>query len=170
MSQLPPEPPRPRTVVSRLLARVVIGVLALEAVVAVVYGVFALGPRRGIFADLAAAPDEVTREAATRSDDLNLVLFLVAAVVTVAAAVLTGVLLVKLRQVGGGFALPWWLLTGAAFAAIAVALGLHVSTDPGQIVVGYVILGGGALLVAVSAIWAAVQVRQTTRESVTVEL
>ena len=139
-----------------------IGVLVLQAILAVVYGVFALGPRRGIFADLADAPEEVTREAATRSDTLNLVLFVAAAVVTVAAAVLTGVVLVKLRAVDGTFSLPWWLLTGAGFAAIAVALGLHVSTDPGQIVVGYVVLGGGALLVAVSAIWAAARIRVTT--------
>lgn len=135
-----------------------------------VYGVFALGPRRAIFADLATEPASVTRDAASRSDNLNLVLFLLAVLATVAAAVLTGIVLSKLRRVESArvaVGLPWWLLTGAAFAAVAVALGLHVSTDPDQIVVGYIILGIGALLVAVSAIWAAVRIRGSTRDNTT---
>jgi hypothetical protein len=154
------------------LWRFVLALLPLEAVCAVVYGVFALGPRRGIFAELAADPVAVTREAAARSDMVNTILFLIAGVVTlIAFGLLLWWQIWSRRALAGSpslvglFGVPWCVTAVCAFLAVAVALALHAGTAPDQIAVGYVSLGVGALLLGIVSGWAFPVVRRSGREA-----
>ena len=152
------------------LARLLVVLLAVEAVLATVYGIFAVAPRRGVFAALASNPSSVTRAAAEQSDAVNLVLFLCAGIGALATIVLVALWRAGVRRtqppVPVGLPTAWWVLAVAGLAAVVVALVLHVSSSPGQIAVGYVIMGIGALAVAVAAAWAIPLVRHTGREAV----
>ncbi|HEY8456258.1 MAG TPA: hypothetical protein VIL34_11725 [Actinopolymorphaceae bacterium] len=169
---VPDDPPRARPVYPWALWRFVLALLPLEAVCAVVYGVFALGPRRGIFAELAADPVAVTREAAARSDMVNTILFLIAGVVTlIAFGLLLWWQIWSRRALAGSpslvglFGVPWCVTAVCAFLAVAVALALHAGTAPDQIAVGYVSLGVGALLLGIVSGWAFPVVRRSGREA-----
>lgn len=163
-SAIPPEPPRQRSAYPSALGNALVMVLALETVLALAYAVFALGPRRGIFADLGSHPAVVTREAATGSDTANLVLFVAFGLCTILAIVLGVGWAMGLRRARPerprAMGLPWWLETAAGVIVVLVALGLHTSGEPARIALGYVVLGIGALLIAGSAVWALVRVRR----------
>ncbi|MGH3486772.1 MAG: hypothetical protein ACRDP8_02475 [Actinopolymorphaceae bacterium] len=140
-----------------------------EALLAAVYGIFALAPRRGIFAQLAAEPAEVTSGAATQSDTINLILFLLAGVGALLTIGLMVAWLVRSRRTTDGpspsFGPAWWVVTALGVAAVIVALALHANSDPGPIAVGYVFLGAGALLIAAAASWAVPVVRKAGRQA-----
>ncbi|MET9019458.1 hypothetical protein ABZV93_05720 [Actinopolymorpha sp. NPDC004070] len=156
------EPPRPASDRPDALGRVLV-VLLVEVVLAVVYAVFAFGPRRGVFAALAVDPAGVDRAEATASDRTNLVLFTALGLCTVAAVVLGAWWANRSRPVRWGPA--WWIVTIAAALAIAAALVLHAGQDTGRIATGYVLLGIGCLLLAASAAWALRVVRRHGRRS-----
>ena len=144
-------------------------VLGIEAVLAAVYAIFALGPRRGVFAALASDPEGVTRADATGSNTVNIVLFLAAGLGALAAIGLMIAWYVRVRRTNPAapatLGLPWRIVTVVGFVAVVVALVLHMSSDPGQIAVGYVVLGLGALLIAVAAAWALPSVRRAGRDA-----
>lgn len=151
-----PEPPKPRQEYPAMVGRIASIGLLVAAVASVSYGLFALIERRGIFAKLATNPESVTRETASRSDTINVVLFVVAGLIVVIAAGLVALWMTRLFQsappVKLPFGSPWWLMTGFATLAIVVALFLHGGTDLDQIVIGYVLMGIGAILLAVLAL------------------
>ncbi|GAA2757495.1 hypothetical protein [Actinopolymorpha rutila] len=163
------EPPRAVSGRPDTLGRVLVVLLAVEIVLAVVYAVFSLGPRRGVFAALAADPAGVDRAEAVASDGANLVLFTALGFCTLAAAVLGGWWASRAgrasrsRPVRWGPA--WWIVTVAAAVVIAAALVLHAGQDTGRIATGYVLLGLGCVLLAGSAAWALVVVRRHGRRT-----
>ncbi|MEQ7126914.1 hypothetical protein ABN034_20555 [Actinopolymorpha sp. B11F2] len=143
--------------------------LPVEAVLAAVYGIFALAPRRGVFAQLADDPAEVTRDAATQSDSINLVLFLLAGIGALVVIGLMVAWLLRSRRTteapSASFSPAWWVVTALGFAAVVVALALHANSDPGPIAVGYVFMGIGALLIAGASAWAMPVVRKAGRQA-----
>ncbi|MGW0231346.1 hypothetical protein ACWDWO_23820 [Actinopolymorpha singaporensis] len=158
------EPPRAASGRPDTLGRVLVVLLAIEVVLAVVYAVFSLGPRRGVFAALAADPAGVDSAEAAASDRTNLALFTALGLCTLVAVVL-GVWWASLagrasrsRPVRWGPA--WWIVTVAAAVVIAAALVLHAGEDTGRIATGYVLLGLGCMLLAGSAAWALLVVRR----------
>ena len=163
------EPPRPESSYPWALWRILIVALPVAGVLSALYGLFAVMPRRGIFAELDTMPASVTRNAAAVSDTINLVLFIAAGAGVVAAGVLLTMWLVRARRsaagVSSGLGLVWRVVTGAGFALVLVALLLHMTTDASQIALGYVILGVGAFLLALGAFWAVTGVRQSGREA-----
>ena len=165
-SAIPAEPPRQASAHPSALGKVLVAVLTLETVLALAYAVFALGPRRGIFADLGSHPAVVTRDAATGSDTVNLVLFVAFGLCTILAIVLGVGWAMGVRRARPErprpFGLAWWLETVAGVIVVLVALGLHTSGEPGRIALGYVVLGIGTLLMAGSAAWALLSVRRAT--------
>lgn len=78
----PPRPARPR-LPARAVAVTVL--LQLGALALLVYAVYAVVARRGIFAEISNAPGSVSAVAAEGSDTTNLMLFLIAGVLAVAA-------------------------------------------------------------------------------------
>jgi hypothetical protein len=160
-------PPRPAAPYLGGLVRALLVVLPIEAALTAAYGIFALAPRRQIFADLAARPTDVTHDAAAQSDTINLVLFLAAGVATLVTCGLMVAWTLQVRHVAtvppATSGLPWRLVTAAGFVLVIVALGLHLDTDPGQIATGYILLGIGALVVAAAAVWAWPSVRRSGR-------
>jgi hypothetical protein len=158
------EPPRPGSAVPAPLGRGFVVVLAVEVVLAVVYAIFSLGPRRGVFAALATDPAGVGRADATASDRWNLLLFAAVGLCTLVALVLGGWWASRVRRsrpVRWGPA--WWIVTVAAAVLVAVALVMHAGGDTGRIATGYVFLGVGCLLLAGSAAWALLVVRRHRR-------
>ncbi len=146
------------------LGRVLTVVLAVEVVLAVVYAIFSLGPRRGVFSSLAADPAGVSGAEATASDSTNLLLFAALGLCTLVALVLGARWASRVRRsrpVRWGPA--WWIVTLAAAVLIAAALVLHAGQDTGRIATGYVLLGLGCLLLAGSAAWALRVVRRLGR-------
>lgn len=151
-----PEPPAPRPTYPAGLGRAASIALLVAAVASIAYGVFALTERRSIFAKLAENPELVTRDEASTSDTINVVLFVVTGVLVVVAAGFVGLWMAKLFQsappVQLPFGAPWWLMTGFSVLAIVVALFLHGGSDLDQIVIGYVLMGIGAILLAILAL------------------
>ena len=143
-SPVSPEPPRAASGRPDTLGRVLVVLLAVEVVLAVVYAVFALGPRRGVFAALAADPAGVDRAEATASDRTNLVLFTALGLCTVAAVALGAWWAGRVnRSRPLRWGPPWWIVTIVAAALIVAALVLHAGQDTGRIATGYVLLGVG---------------------------
>jgi hypothetical protein len=165
----PVEPPRPVSRYPWALWRILVVALPVEAVLAAVYAIFALAPRRGVFAQLAADPAEVTPDAATQSDTINLVLFLLAGIGVLIAIGLMVAWLLRARGTTDAapvsFSPAWWIVTALGFAAVVVALALHANSDPGTIAVGYVFMGAGALLIAIASVWAVPYVRKAGRRA-----
>lgn len=166
---MPIEPDAPAATYPWALWRILIVVLPVCGVLAALYGLFALFPRRGIFAELGHNPAQVSHNAAAVSDTLNIVLFIAAAVSAVAAVVLMVWWAVRARRVAkrgsAGLNLAWRTVTGAGFALVLVALILHMGTSPSRIALGYLLLGLGALVIATAALWAVGGVRRAGRET-----
>ncbi|MFD2077874.1 hypothetical protein SAMN05421678_10842 [Actinopolymorpha cephalotaxi] len=143
--------------------------LIVEVVLAVVYAIFSLGPRRGVFAALAADPAGVGRAEATASDRTNLVLFTALGLCTVAAVALGAWWASRAARASRSgpvrWGPAWWVVTIVAAVLIAAALVLHAGGDTGRIATGYVLLGLGCVLVAGSAAWALRVVRRNSRHS-----
>jgi hypothetical protein len=150
-------PPPPPGKINGGLTKALAGALGVLALVAVVYAVFAMIMRRGIFVDLATNPAAVTTREAESSDRLNLILFLVAGLVLVVAATLLVIWLVQATRILRRTPLPigWWAVAGGSIVVIVAALAVHTSPAPATIAVGYLILGAGALALAAAAIWGA---------------
>jgi hypothetical protein len=166
---IPAQPARPEPSYPWALWRILIVALPVAGVLAALYGLFAVMPRRGIFAELDTMPANVTRSAASVSDTINLVLFIAAGAALVAAAVLLVTWLVRARRsaagVSTGLGLVWRLVGGVGVALVVVALVLHMTTSASQIALGYVVMGVGAFLLALAAFWAVTGVRQSGREA-----
>lgn len=165
---VPPSPPgTSRRPLPRPVLFAIAGLLATQALFALVYAGFAVLDRRGIFSALAADPTQVARSAAETSDTVNLVLFVLAGVLTAASGVALGVWFVRLapedREVAGFLGLGWMGALGVGLAAVVVALLMHLGSDAGQIATGYVVLGLGALVVAATMAWAALVVFRTAQ-------
>jgi hypothetical protein len=170
VGDLPSEPTRPAAATYPwALWRILVVVLAVSGVCVGLYGLFALFPRRGIFAELANDPTQVSHNSAAASDVINIVLFVAAGVTVVAAVVLMALWALRVRRIArrgsAGLNLVWRLVTGVGFALVLVALILHMSTSPGRIALGYLLLGLGALLLSIAALWAVSGVRRAGREA-----
>jgi hypothetical protein len=163
------EPDPPASTYPWGLWRVLIVVLPVCGILAALYGLFALFPRRAIFAELGSNPRQVSHNAAAVSDTVNMVLFIAAGAAVVAAIVLMACWALRVRRIAppgsAGLRLAWWLVTAVGFALVLVALILHMGSSPGRIALGYLILGLGALLVATGALWAVGGVRRAGREA-----
>jgi hypothetical protein len=126
--------------------------LAVAAVVALGYAVYALTARRGIFADLSDDPGSVSRSVAEDSDALNTILLSATLVVVVVAVALWIVALAG----GRGRTLLGWTGLGVAVVGGLVAAGggamtsgVETASEVDDAVTGYLLVGAGMALVAV---------------------
>lgn len=163
LRQIPQEPVREPSAYPAGLGMLASLALVLSAVSSAAYGVLCLTQRRAIFADLVKDRESVSTDAAATSDTINLVLFLTASVLVIAAAVLVGLWMARvfqaLPQARLPFGVAWWVAVGLATVLIVVAFFLHAGTDLNQIVVGYILLGVGSVLVAALSVIAILGIR-----------
>lgn len=161
--QIPQEPIREPSAYPSGLGMLASLALVLAAVSSAAYGVLCLTQRRAIFADLERDPGLVSTDSATTSDSINLVMFLSASVLVIAAAVLVGLWMARvfqaLPQARLPFGVAWWIAAGLAAVLTVIAFFLHSGTDLNQIVIGYILLGIGALLLSVLSVIAIVGIR-----------
>lgn len=158
-----PTGPHPtRTKAARGLGLVLQVLFGLEALATLVYTVFALADRRAIFSTLADEPGSVTRQAAERSDTINLVLFV--AVLVVTAVTLVFLLAWAVRGRGaltaGSLGAGWWIAVIVGAAAVTIALVLHAGSEPARIALGYDILAAGTVALAIASVLGVVAVRR----------
>ncbi|WP_460517226.1 hypothetical protein [Flindersiella endophytica] len=167
MRQIPQEPVREPSAYPAGLGMLASLALVLAAVSSAAYGVLCLTQRRAIFSDLAKDAGSVSTDSATTSDTINLVLFLTASVLVIAAAVLVGLWMARvfqaLPQARLPFGVAWWVAVGLATVLIVVAFFLHAGDDLNQIVVGYILLGVGSVLVAALSVIAILGIRGVSK-------
>ena len=182
----PPPPPRLRLPARAVTVTVL---LQLGALSLLVYAVYAVVARRGIFLEISSAPGSVPLVTAQGSDTTNLTMFLIAGLLAVAAAgcfgwwVMRGLRVQQFEGVRPGadpdderddgeplglasaalLGLGWIVAAGAGVLAVLVAFALHLGGDAGTIATGYIVLGAGSILIAMAMIRAGWLVYRTEK-------
>lgn len=141
----------------RILAAIA---LPLAALTCIGHGIWAMTARRGIFADLANG-ESVTAETARDSDRLHSVLLWVSIVLLVVAAALWLTAHLRRRKPLGtvGFTALALIATGLVVVLGGAYLTSVVDgevSEAGKAAVGFLIMGGGSLLLGAGAVCALV--------------